>query len=70
MNLDILLHTVPHNLPEIEKFFSNLMDQEIKPSIKVKFSQRRVEFLEDFGTSMESIQVIISICQVQSSVEV
>ncbi|XP_023324789.1 pre-mRNA-processing factor 39 [Eurytemora carolleeae] len=54
--LDILLHTVPHNLPEIEKFFSHLMETEIKPSIKLKFSQRRVEFLEDFGTNMSSIQ--------------
>jgi pre-mRNA-processing factor 39 len=54
--LDILLHTVPHNLEEIEKFFIHLMDQDIKPSTKLKFSQRRVEFLEDFGTNMKSIQ--------------
>jgi len=54
--LDILLHTLPLNVPEIVKFFDTAIAQEFKASHRQLFSQRKVEFLEDFATDMKELK--------------
>lgn len=54
--LDILLHSLPLDVPEIIKFFDNAIAQEFKASHRQLFSQRKVEFLEDFATDMQELK--------------
>jgi len=54
--LDILLHTLPLDIPEIIKFLdSTIAKESFKPSIRLVFSQRKVEILEDFGTNVQQL---------------
>jgi len=55
--LDIMLHALPMDVEEIEKFLDETIAQkELKASHRQLFSQRKLEILEDFGTNMKRIQ--------------
>eukprot|EP00095_Tigriopus_kingsejongensis_P007494 snap_masked-scaffold580_size130538-processed-gene-0.16 protein:Tk07494 transcript:snap_masked-scaffold580_size130538-processed-gene-0.16-mRNA-1 annotation:"pre-mrna-processing factor 39" len=54
--LDILLHEQPMNVEAITAHFDRALDKVTHPKHQTLFSQRKVEFLEDFGTDIEVLQ--------------
>jgi len=54
--LDSLLHRAPLDVAEVVKLLDDALKQELADKHKFLFSQRKVEFLEDFGTDISSLQ--------------
>jgi len=54
--VDILINTLPVDVDQVVSILEKAMEQEISVSQKFLFSQRKVEFLEDFGKDMKTIQ--------------
>ena len=54
--VDILINSLPMNVPQVVAVFDKALDQEMPDKHKLLFSQRKVEFLEDFGTEIIELQ--------------
>jgi pre-mRNA-processing factor 39 len=54
--LDLLLHNTPVDCKEIVEFLDKAQLSDFKASQKLLLSQRKLEFLEDFGTDVEQLK--------------
>jgi len=54
--LDLLLHIVPVDVSEIVTFFDKSLQVDFKASQKLLLSQRKLEFIEDFGVDAEELK--------------
>jgi len=54
--LDLMIHNSPVNCKEICEFLDKAQQADFKASQKLLLSQRKVEFLEDFGTDVEELK--------------
>jgi pre-mRNA-processing factor 39 len=54
--VDILTNSLPMDVPQVVALFDKDLDQEMPDKHKLLFSQRKVEFLEDFGTEIIELQ--------------
>ncbi|CAG0883691.1 unnamed protein product [Darwinula stevensoni] len=58
--VDTLLHDYPNTEKEIVGIFDAVVqNQDFPPQFRLLFSQRRVEFLEDFGTDVSKLQAMM-----------
>ena len=55
-HLDLLLNTTPVDVPAAIAVLDKALEQEMPDKHKLLFSQRKVEFLEDFGTDIAAYQ--------------
>ena len=55
-HVDLLLNSTPMDVPAVVAVLDNALEQEIPDKHKLLFSQRKVEFLEDFGTDIADLQ--------------
>jgi len=54
-HLDILINTLPIDVSQIVSLLEKAMEQEMPEKHKMLFSQRKVEFLEDFGSDINAL---------------
>jgi len=55
-HLDILINTLPMDVPQVVSLLEKAMVQEeMQDKHKILFSQRKVEFLEDFGSDISAL---------------
>ena len=55
-HLDILINTLPMDVPQVVSLLEKAMVQEeMQHKHKILFSQRKVEFLEDFGSDISAL---------------
>jgi len=54
--LDLLLHIVPVDVSEVVTFFNKSLQVDFKASQKLVLSQRKLEFIEDFGVDAEELK--------------
>ena len=55
-HVDILINTLPMNVPQVVAVLGKALEQEMPDKQRLLFSQRKVEFLEDFGADISSLQ--------------
>jgi len=56
-HVDILINTMPMDVSQVVAVFEKAMEQEMPDKHKMLFSQRKVEFLEDFGSDINALLV-------------
>ena len=54
-HLDILINTLPIDVTQVVTLLEKAMEQEMPEKHKMLFSQRKVEFLEDFGSDINAL---------------
>jgi len=54
-HLDILINTLPIDVTQVVSLLEKAMEQEMPEKHKMLFSQRKVEFLEDFGSDINAL---------------
>ena len=55
-HVDILINTLPMDVPQVVAVLDKALEQEMPDKQRLLFSQRKVEFLEDFGADISSLQ--------------
>merc|ERR1719186_841067 len=55
-HVDLLLNSTPMDVPEVVAVLDKALQQEFPDKHKLLFSQRKVEFLEDFGSDITALQ--------------
>jgi hypothetical protein len=53
--LDLALHSYPVSEEKVEEVFDLIKNTDLETDLKQEFSQRRLEFLEDFSSSIAKI---------------
>merc|ERR1719318_457808 len=54
--LDLLINTAPMDVAAVTKVFNQALEQEFPDKHKLLFSQRKLEFLGDFGSDVTEIE--------------